>query len=123
MQVKTLMNMMQYKGEVASKRQIYYLFESKKGYVLFSLPSPTTGNFSVVDPDAVSYAERLFAGKQGITRKTLEEHPKMSRLIKKGTFDALLILYVLVALGKAKIDGRIRAKSLCFNIRQRKSEH
>lgn len=120
MQVKTLMNMMQYKGEVASKRQVYYLFESKKGFVLFSLSSPTTGNFSVVDPDAVSHAERLFAGKQGITRKTLEEHPKMSRRIKKGSFDALLILYVLVALGKAKIDGRIKSKSLYFNVKAKK---
>lgn len=112
--------MMQFKGEVASKRQIYYLFESKKGYVLFSLSSPTTGNFSVVDPDTVSYAERLFAGKQGIKKKTLEEHPKMSRLIKKDTFDALLILYVLVALGKAKIDHRKKSRALHFNIKASK---
>ena len=120
MQVKSLMSMMQFKGEVASKRQIYYLFESKKGYVLFSLSSPNTGNFSVVDPDAVHSAEKIFAGKRGITRKTFEEHPKMTRLIKKGSFDALLILYVLVALGKAKIDGRIKSRTLYFNIKSKK---
>jgi hypothetical protein len=118
MNIKSLTKGLKYRGEAEGKRQTYYVFEGQ-GYffvVSFSKSKPDSGNFNIVETEAVEYAQKAFAGSKGITAKELHERSRKRRHIKSD-LDALNILYVLVATKGAKTDNRYKSRALFFNIK------
>ncbi len=81
----------------------------------FSRKKRKAGNFNIVDLDAVRYAERLAVGRSGITARDLHRRSLVRRHVGSPP-EALTLLYVLVALGRAKIDRRHKGKQLVFNV-------
>lgn len=118
MNIRNLTTGLRYRGEVKGKRQTYYVFEGKSQYLVmsFSRSKPNAGYFNVVASDAVAYAARRFAGRQGLTAKILHARSRRPRLVR-GPLAALNILYVLVAIGSAKIDTRFRERAIYFNVK------
>ena len=118
MAIKNMSSGLSYCGEVQSKRQVYYVFESKKCYVLLSLSlqKKNAGNFNIADKGIVDYVAKLVRKKRGITSKQVVKMSKKPHAIT-ATLDALNMLYVLVATQRASIDKRIKGKELYFNCR------
>lgn len=119
MNIRSLTTGLQYRGEVEGKRQTYYVFEGKLQYLVmsFSRSKANAGNFNVVTKDAVTYVARRFAGKQGLTAKNLHKTSRRPRLVVSH-LAALNILYVLVAIGRAKIDARFHEREIYFNMKR-----
>ncbi len=118
MDIRSLTSGLSYRGEVEAKRQTYYVFEGKKSFFVlsFSRSKHNAGNFNIVDVEAVRYAAKLFGDKKGITSKQVVKSSRKPQYIAT-TFDALNVLYVLVATRRAVIDKRHKAKELYFNCR------
>ncbi len=118
MNIKSLASGLDYKGEVESKRQTYYVFEGKRHYFVMSLSKTrrNAGYFNTVSVGAVDYIARRFAGKQGMTSKIVRNKSKKPQYVAT-PLEALNILYILVATGRAKIDTRFSTKALHFNIK------
>jgi hypothetical protein len=75
------------------------------------------GNFNVVPSDAVAYVARRFAGTQGLTAKTVHKTSRRPQLVGSH-LAALNILYVLVAIGYARIDARFHEREIYFNVKR-----
>lgn len=118
MKVENLAKGLTYKGEVEGKRQTYYILEGNDFYLMMSFKDRDreTGNFDVVERAQVDYVLQHFAGKSGVTAQAIFDRAHATRHLTS-RFDALRILYVLVALGHAKVDKRFKEKSLYFNIK------
>ena len=116
--IRNMSSGLSYCGEVQSKRQVYYVFESKKCYVLLSLSlqKKNAGNFNIADRGIVDYVAKLVRKKKGITSKQVVKMSKKPHAIT-ATLDALNMLYVLVATQRASIDRRVKGKELHFNCR------
>jgi hypothetical protein len=119
MNIRNLTTGLRYKGEVEGKRQTYYVFEGKSQYLVmsFSRSKANAGNFNVVASDAVGYVARRFAGRQRLTAKILYNTSRRPKLVRD-RLAALNILYVLVAIGRAKIDARFHEREIYFNLRK-----
>lgn len=118
MNVQSLTKGLKYKGEAEGKRQTYYIFEGS-GYfsvISFKKDNPTSGNFNVVDSEAVQYVQRKFAGLSGMTAQDVFNDSSKTRHFVRD-LDALNALYVLVGLKRAKVDKRFKSKSLYFNVK------
>jgi len=117
MNIRSLTTGLHYKGKVEGKRQTYYVFEGASQYLVMSLSrsKPNAGNFNVVATGAVAYAARRFAGKQGLTAKILYKASRKPQFVGSH-LAALNILYVLVAIGHARIDARFHEREIYFNI-------
>ena len=102
--------------EVVGMKTAYYVYEAKNKYVLMSFSSATSGNFNIVDKGAVEQLLKLFSGKKSVTRKMVDEHPRMQKVLI-GSFDALQLLYVVAAMGQATII-RNKGRALLFNIKK-----
>lgn len=116
--VKYLLNDLKYLETVESKRAVYYVFQTGKDFLIFSYKDSTyrSGNFNVVMADTIERIHRIFKGHKRVTRREIEEHPRMKRFV--ADFDVLQALYVLVALKQASIDKRsLSGKALYFNFR------
>jgi hypothetical protein len=117
MDIQRLTSGLSYVGEATGKRRAYDVFRGARHYVVMSV-SPSrrnAGNFTVVDAGAVARAARRFAGRKGVTTRDV------SRALTKGRavvqpLDALNILYVLVAEGRARVDTRRKGPKLHFNV-------
>ncbi len=109
-----------FRGKVEGQRQTYYVFEGEKFFFIcsFSRTKPKAGNFNIVDLDAVRYVERIVEGKRGVTAQDLHRRSRNPRHIGS-PLEALNVLYVLVATGRAKIDRRRKGKQLFFNVKKR----
>ncbi len=118
MNIRSLTSGLLFRGEVPAMRQTYYVFEGKKYYFVlsFSRAKSNAGNFNIIDVEAVQYVLKLFAGKKGITSKQVVKASRKPQYVTKN-FDALNVLYVLVAIRKATIDRRFRGRELYFNCR------
>ncbi|MBI5034554.1 MAG: hypothetical protein HZB51_28865 [Chloroflexi bacterium] len=118
MNVKNLTKGLKYKGEAEGKRQTYYVFEGSGYYFVISFKKndPNTGNFNVVESDAVEYVLKKFSGSNGITAKDVFKASSKTRYFY-GDLEALNVLYVLVATNRAKVDGRYKSMALYFNIK------
>jgi len=116
MNIKNLSAGLAFRGKVSGRRQTYYVFEGPKAYFVFSfsLSKPKAGYFNLVDKAAFDYAEKLVAGRQGVTSQDLFKRSRKKRYIGSA-LEALNILYVMVALGQAKIDHRHKTGQLFFN--------
>ncbi len=116
--VKYLLNDLKYIETVESKRAVYYVLQTGKDYLIFSYKDSTyrSGNFNVVMADTIERIHRIFNGHKRVTRREIEEHPRMKRFV--ADFDVLQALYVLVALKQASIDRRsLTGKALYFNFK------
>ena len=60
-------------------------------------------------------AQRLVRGKKGVTAQSLFKRSRKPRIVGSA-LEALNILYVLVALDRAKFDQRHKSIQLFFNI-------
>jgi hypothetical protein len=111
-----------FRGTVKGQRQTYYVFEGEGFFFIcsFSRKKPKAGNFNIVDLDAVRYAERLVAGRRGVTAQDFHRRSRNRRHVGS-PLEALNILYVLVATGRAKIDRRHKGKQLVFNANRPKA--
>ncbi len=118
MNIRSLASGLLYRGEVEAKRQTYFVFEGKRHFFVMSLSRSkhNAGNFNVVDVDGVDYVARRFSGQQDVTAKAVLNNSRKPQYVSS-TFDALNILYVLVATRRAKIDSRFRTKELHFNVK------
>jgi hypothetical protein len=116
--VKYLLNDLQYIGMTESKRTVYYVFQSGKDYLIFSYRDSTyrSGHFNVVRAETIERVYRVFRGEKRVTRRQVEEHPRMKSFT--ADFDVLQALYVMVAMKQASIDRRsLNNKALYFNFK------
>ncbi|MBI3536542.1 MAG: hypothetical protein HY070_03110 [Chloroflexi bacterium] len=107
MNIKNVFNDLKYLGEVEGQKQTYYVFSAPKHFLLcaYSKNQAESGNFNVVDSEAVAYVLKKFAGKYGITSSNVVEESRKPQFVRD-RLSALNLLYILVALKKAKIDKR-----------------
>ena len=117
MNIKSLSAGLSFRGNVTGRRQKYYVFEAKDAFFVFSFSraKPKSGYFNMVGSDAVGYVHRLVRGEQGVTAQSVKKRCRRPKLIGSA-LEALNVLYVLVAIGSAKIDHRHKDKQLFFNI-------
>ena len=120
MNIRSLGAGLTFRGRVEGQRQTYDVFEGKKFFFVcsFSRSKRKAGNFNIVDAEAVRYVQRLAGGEHGVTSRDLHERSRTPRHIGS-PLEALNVLYVLVAIGGAKIDRRHKGKQLFFNIMKR----
>jgi hypothetical protein len=104
-------------GEVAADRRSYVIFEGPKYYLVTTLSTPLSGNFTLVDKRAVDYVRRRFGGAKNMTSGELLRRIKKPAV--RNRFDALYILYVLEALGQAsRRKAKLPARGFLFNLRK-----
>jgi hypothetical protein len=115
--VKEVLAELHYVGEATGVRQTYYVFRGHQHYLLLSFKKDddASGNFNVVEAEAVAYVENKFRGAKGLTSKQLFEESKRTKHFRD-RFVALNALYVLVASGKAAVDHRFKPSPLVFNL-------
>lgn len=117
MNLSRLIAGLSFRGTVEGRRQTYHVFEGERFFFIcsFSRKKRKAGNFNIVDLEAVRYAERLTRGRRGVTAQDLQRRSRIRRHVGS-PLEALNILYVLVALGRARIDRRHKGKRLVFNV-------
>ena len=104
-------------GGAEGLKQTYEVLRGKRHYIVGSLSRVKrhSGNFNIVSTEAVDAAGEAFAGQEAVTSKDVRQ-----RLARRGihieTLEALNVLYVLVALGQAKVDRRRSQHALFFNV-------
>ena len=104
-------------GGAEGLKQTYEVLRGKRDYIVGSLSRVKrhSGNFNIVSAEAVDAAGESFAGQEGVTSKMVRQ-----RLARRGinieTLEALNVLYVLVALGRARVDRRRSQHALFFNV-------
>jgi hypothetical protein len=104
-------------GGAEGLKQTYEVLRGKRDYIVGSLSRVKrhSGNFNIVSREAVEAARESFAGQEAVTSKMVRQ-----RLARRGinieTLEALNVLYVLVALGQAKVDRRRSQHALFFNV-------
>ena len=122
MNVQKLVQGLSYVGEARGKRQTYYVFRGGDDFLAlsFSKTKPRAGNFNIVDSEAVDYVRRRLHGSKGVTTNDVVAKTKRSRHVPS-SLAALNILYVLVALGEARVDVRRAGPRLHFNLGGRRA--
>jgi len=104
-------------GGAQGLKQTYDVLRGRRHYVVASMSrvKRRSGNFNVVGREAVEATHESFAGQEAVTSKMVRQ-----RLQRRGVaveaLEALNILYVLVALGQARVDRRRSQRALFFNI-------
>ncbi|MGQ0384735.1 MAG: hypothetical protein ACT4UP_08665 [Gammaproteobacteria bacterium] len=119
MNIRSLAKGLQYRGEASGKRQTYFVFESGNAYVVMSASRTkrASGYFNLVSRAAVERIRRSYAGKQDVTARVLAARSRGAGV--RDALQALNVLYVLVATGRAKRDDRYQDQRLHFNIAPR----
>src|SRR5688572_23694632 len=119
MNIRSLAKGLRYCGEAKGKRQTYFVFESGAGYVVMSASRTkrASGYFNLVQREAVARIRKRYAGKRDVTAKALATRSRSAGV--RDALQALNILYVLVAIGAAKVDDRHTDTRLHFNIAAR----
>jgi hypothetical protein len=94
MNVRSLVKGLKYRGEAEGKRQTYYVFEGSGYFFVISFRKTDTGsgNFNVIESDAVQYVQRKFAGEKAITAQDLYNRSSKTRHFGS-KLDALNTLY------------------------------
>jgi len=118
MTVNGLLSNLQYRGEAVGLRQTYHVFEGSHHFFVlsFSRTKSDSGNFNIVEAEALNYVRAKFAGEMGLTAKELHNRCRRPQYVKT-PLEALNILYILVALDQAQLDHRFEARELHFNIK------
>jgi hypothetical protein len=115
--LKSLTTGLQFHGEVEGKRQHYYVLSSARQYFVMSTSASKrdAGNFNLVSRSAVDRLYRRLRGRRGLTARAVFVRSRNRRLVHSH-LAALNMLYVLVATGRASIDGRHKAREIFFNV-------
>jgi len=117
MNAKDALSQLESVGGAEGLKQTYEVMQGKRHYIVGSLSRVKrhSGNFNIVSAEAVESARASLAGQEGVTSKDVRQ-----RLARRGinveTLEALNVLYVLVALGQAKVDRRRSQHALFFNL-------
>ena len=117
MSIRSLGAGLTFRGKVSGQRQTYYVFEGLRSFFVFSFSrsKPKAGYFNEVRSETVTYVQRLTGGQQGVTAQSLYKRSRKPKHVGSA-LEALNVLYVLVATGRAKIDRRHKSRQLFFNI-------
>lgn len=117
MDLRKHLTTLSYVGKVQGQRQTYHVFEGGDRYLIASSSrsKPNAGYFNLVEKDTVEYVLKRVAGERGVTSQLIAQQARRSKRVVD-TLHALNVLYVLVALGKAKIDRKREGRKLYFNI-------
>ena len=119
MNPKKMLSELVFVNEVSSKKQTYYIYSNKAGYILMTISKTKENscNLVVVPHGAPEYVQRIFKGKQKITAAEILAGTRKPEYIKS-TFNVLNALYVLCAQKKANIDHRFKGRALYFSIKK-----
>lgn len=117
MNIKHLSAGLSFEGKVTGRRQTYYVFSSPKAFFVFSFSrsKPKAGYFNMVTREAHAYVRKMTRGQQGVTSQDVNKRARTRKYIGSA-LEALNVLYVMVALGEAKIDQRHTGIQLFFNV-------
>ena len=123
--IASLQSGLTFLGEVAGVRQTYFVLAAEGSYFVLSFArsetKPNAGYFNMVDAKAVAYVHERFAGEKGVTAQEVAARARRTKHAPTSLV-ALNILYVLVALGEAKIAGEGLHRQLRFSVgRKRKA--
>jgi hypothetical protein len=118
MKLKNMLANMEYCGEVAAPKRHYTVLRNRTGYVLCSQKTYAIweGDFVIVKTAAVEYLARRLKGQTGLTAKVIRDRTRKSPHAAE-RFDVLNGMYVLLALGRAKIDTRFKQRAIHFNVK------
>ena len=117
MNAKKLVKGLKYLGSVTGKKQTYHVFSGAAFFLVlsFSRSKRGAGNFNVVEAAAVEYVHKRFAGKSNVTTSDVVKKTRRTRHVRNA-LAALNMLYVLAAMGRAKVDARRSGPKLFFNV-------
>ena len=117
MKLKNMLGEMSFCGEVVAPKRTYVVFKNRIGYVLCSQKSRNIweGDFVIVKEKAVEYLAHRLKGQMRLTSTMVRDRTRTPQFVKD-RFDVLNGLYVLIALGRAKIDTRFRQRATYFNV-------
>jgi len=104
MNIRSLSSGLSFRGKVQGQKQAYYVFEGPKLFLVFSFSR-----------SKLKYVGRLTKGQQGVTAQSLYKRSRNPKLVGS-SLEALSVLYVLVGMGRARIDRRFKTRQLFFNM-------
>ena len=119
MKLKNMLAGMEYCGEVAGPKRHYTVFRNRTGYVLCSQKTDSVwkGDFAIVRSKAVEYMAGRLKRQTGLTSALIRDRTRTAQFTRE-RFDVLNGMYVLIALGRAKVDTRYKQGSAQhFNVR------
>ena len=121
MNIRKLQQGLRYRGRVAAIRQTYHVFEGSDYFFVLSFALSKSrrgsGYFNAVSSAAVQYVQAHLGGKNGVTAKDTFSAARRTRHVPTRLM-ALNILYVLVALGQARILRSGEHRQLFFALRK-----
>ena len=121
MNIRKLQQGLKYRGRVAAIRQTYHVFEASDYFFVLSFALSKarrgSGYFNAVSSAAVHYIQGHLGGKSGVTAKDAFSAARRTRHVPTRLM-ALNILYVLVALGQARILRSGEHRQLFFALRK-----
>jgi hypothetical protein len=104
-----------YLGEAEGDRKTYYVFETSAGYLVLGPTSAGGYYLNAVDKEAPEVVTRAFRGKQVTTTLLKGSSRRPGRF--HSSLAALNVLYVMVALRRARKLKKRRGKAMVFKIR------
>ena len=118
--VDSLTKGLEFHGEVQGKRQHYYILSSSRQYFVMSvsLAKRDAGNFNMVSRTAVDALYRKLRGRRGLTARVVSDRFRKGRLVAS-SLNALNMLYVMAATGRATIDAKRKTPQIFFNVLRR----
>ena len=118
--VDSLTKGLEFHGEVQGKRQHYYVLSSPRQYFVMSvsLAKRDAGNFNLVSKTAVEALYRRLRGRRGVTARHVFDRSRKGRLVTS-SLNALNMLYVMAATGRASIDAKRKTPQIFFNVLRR----
>ena len=121
MNIRKLQQGLKYRGRVEAVRQTYHVFEASDYYLVLSFALSKTrrasGYFNVVNRAAVAYVQGHFGGRSGVTAKDAVAVARRTKHVPTSLM-GLSVLYVLVALGEARIVRAGEHRQLFFAVRK-----
>jgi len=118
--VESLTKGLEFHGEVQGKRQHYYILSSPRQYFVMSvsLAKRDAGNFNMVSRTAVDALYKRLRGRRGLTARLVSDRFRKGRLVTS-SLNALNMLYVMAATGRASIDAKRKTPQIFFNVLRR----
>jgi hypothetical protein len=121
MNIRQLQRGLTYRGRVAAVRQTYHVFEAPEYYFVLSFALArarrASGYFNAVNKAAVAYVQGHLGGRSSVTAKDALAIARRTKHVPTSLM-ALCILYVLVALGQARIVRSGEHRQLFFAVRK-----
>jgi hypothetical protein len=115
MAAKNLFSGAKFAGEAEGDRQIYYVFETDRNYLVAAPMSPNSYSVTLITRDAPELVSHKFKGKH-ITANMLKTLIPRSRSFSR-YFDRLNTLYAMVGLGKAKKLKKRLGRAMLFKVK------